>query len=203
MFPKRCKSGIQFVIMDEQITRLSPIPMPTLDTPRLILRPLTASDSADLFAARSDEEVMAFWDAPADADFSETAAIVSLLLADVQCGTAKHWAIRLRPYEIFVGVCDLSEIREGESADIGFMLLRKFWGLGFGCEIVQCLLAYANSLGLRSVTARIHSANTRSRMLLLRTGFQLVEEMRSYEIRMGVFRDCLRFEIKLPAVQQR
>jgi RimJ/RimL family protein N-acetyltransferase len=70
--------------------------------------------------------------------------------------------------------------------------------LGFGCEVVRCLLAHAESLGLKSVTARIHSGNVRSRILLLRTGFQLVEQQRRYEIRPGVFRDCQRFEIRLP-----
>jgi len=70
--------------------------MPTLDTPRLILRPLTASDSADLFAARSDDEVLAFWDGPPDADFSETAAIVSLLLADGEKRRSRDRAARVR-----------------------------------------------------------------------------------------------------------
>jgi ribosomal-protein-alanine N-acetyltransferase len=171
--------------------------MDTLHTQRLILRPLAPSDSTDLFAARCDEEVMEFWDGPPDAIPSETAAIVDLLLADVQSGTAKYWAIVLRQDDSFIGVCDLSEIRESVSSDLGFMLLRKFWGFGFGREVVRCLLTYAKSLGLKSVTARIHSENARSRILLLRTGFQLVEEVRRYEIRPGLFRDCLRFETRL------
>jgi RimJ/RimL family protein N-acetyltransferase len=36
--------------------------MNELYTERLMLRPLAASDSNDLFAARCDEEVMAYWD---------------------------------------------------------------------------------------------------------------------------------------------
>ena len=77
------------------------------------------------------------------------------------------------------------------------MLLPSFWGLGFGNEVVGRLLEFARSLGLKSVTARIHAGNTRSERLLLRTGFQLVEVISHYEIRPGVFRDCLRFEATL------
>jgi len=55
--------------------------MDTLRTERLILGPLTPSDSEELFAARRDQEVMAFWDGPPDTTPSETAAIVELLLA--------------------------------------------------------------------------------------------------------------------------
>ena len=164
--------------------------MDVLYTQRLILRPLALSDSDDLFGARGDAEVMEFWDGPPDSTCSETAAVVDLLLAGVNSGAAKYWTIRLRQDEIFVGVCDLNEIRNGESADVGFMLLRKFWGPGFGQEVVGCLLMHAKSLSLRLVTARIHSGNTRSRSLLARTGFQLVEAIASYEIRPGVFRDC-------------
>ena len=77
-----------------------------------------------------------------------------------------HWTIRLREERAFVGVCDLSEIRPGESADMGFMLIRKFWGHGFGSEAARRLLSHAKSLGLKTVIARIHSGNKRSEALL-------------------------------------
>lgn len=168
--------------------------MEILRTQRLILRPLTGADAADLFGARGDAEVMEFWDGPPDATPSETIAIVDILMSDVRSGTARLWTIRLVHDGSFAGVCDLSEIRNRESADIGFMLLRKFWGMGFGNEVVGCLLGFAKSLGLTHVTARIHAGNTRSERLLQRAGFRLVELLSNYEIRPGVFRDCLRFE---------
>jgi len=164
--------------------------MNTLYTERLILRPLTPSDSEELFAARGDQDVMAFWDGPPDTTPSETAAIVELLLADVRLGTAQYWCARLQHDAGFVGICDLSEIRDGESADIGFMILRGFWGMGFGSEIVRGLLAHATSLGLKRISARIHTDNGRSRQLLLASGFQLATPSERYEIRPGIFRDC-------------
>ena len=175
----------------------APVCMDTLHTQRLILRPLTESDAIDLFDARGDAEVMEFWDGPPDVTRSATIAIVDILLSDVLSGSARYWTIRLGHDGSFAGVCDLSEIRNGESADIGFMLLRSFWGLGFGNEVVGRLLEFAKSLGLKLVTARIHVGNTRSERLLLKTGFQLVEVISNYEIRPGVFRDCLRFEATL------
>jgi RimJ/RimL family protein N-acetyltransferase len=114
----------------------------------------------------------------------------------VLSGAARYWTIRLGHDGSFAGVCDLSEMRNGESADIGFMLLPSFWGLGFRKRSGR-LLEFARSLGLKFVTARIHARNTCSERLLLRTGFQLVEMISNYEIRPGVFRDCLRFEAML------
>ena len=77
------------------------------------------------------------------------------------------------------------------------MLLRNCWGVGYGTEILRCLLSYAKSLGLKVVTARIHRENARSWSLLLRAGFQPVGEMPGREIRPGVFRDCIRFQATL------
>jgi ribosomal-protein-alanine N-acetyltransferase len=159
--------------------------------------PLTESDAMDLFGARGDAEVMEFWDGSPDATRSATIATVDIFLSETLSGASRYWTIRLGHDGTFAGVCDLSEIRNGESADIGFMLLRSFWGLGFGTEVVGCLLEFAKSLGLKRVTARIHAGNTRSETLLLRTGFHLVEVISNYEIRLGVFRDCLRFETTL------
>ena len=51
--------------------------------------------------------------------------------------------------------------------------------------------------GLKLITARIHCGNARSRMLLLRMGFHLVQVISNHEIRPGMFRDCLRFEAML------
>jgi len=168
-----------------------------LYTERLKLRPLACTDADELFSARGDEEVMAYWDVPADADPAETAVVTDLLLADMRSGTSMYWTVRLREDATFVGICDLSEIGNGESADIGFLFARRFWGRGFGGEVVRCLLSYASSLNLKSVSARIHSGNVRSRRLLSNAGFQMEKEMPGYEVRPGVFRDCLQFECRL------
>ena len=166
-------------------------------TERLTLTPLTAADANDLFTIRGDPEVMAFWDWPPDASTAETATIVDSLVAEVQSGAAECWAVRLRDEPALVGLCDLSDIRPAESADAGFMIARRFWGQGFGLEIVNFLLGQAGALGLNIITARIHRENARSRRLLRRAGFCLTEELPGYEIRPGTFRDCERFEARL------
>jgi RimJ/RimL family protein N-acetyltransferase len=166
-------------------------------TKRLILAPLTIRDADELFAVRGDPEAMAFWDWPSDASPQVTAAIVEQLLRDVASGGTCVWTVRLRSEGSFVGLCDLSEIQAHPSADIGFMLARRFWGLGLAQEVVAWVLEQARTLGLESVHARIHSGNNRSRRLLERTGFMEVGEIFSCQIRPGVYRDCRRFEIFL------
>lgn len=140
---------------------------------------------------------MAHWDALPDSCPTETAAVTELFLAEMQSGTSMYWAVRLNEGESFAGVCDLSEISPGESADLGFMLVRGFWGRGFSNQVVQSLLSCARAMDLKFLTARIHVKNERSQRVLLKNGFQAVDRMQQFEIRPDVFRDRLRLTCRL------
>ena len=170
--------------------------MPILSTPRLTLHPLTLEDAGDIFEVRGDPEAMAFWDWPNDESLAATAAIVDQLVGEAAAGHALYWVVRQCQDGRFVGLCDLSELR-GPQADIGFMFVRRFWGLGFAQEAVLCILAQARALGLPSVRARIHRDNDRSARLLARAGFHEIDLLPRVEIRPGVFRDCRLFAIDL------
>jgi [ribosomal protein S5]-alanine N-acetyltransferase len=149
------------------------------------------------FEVRGDPEAMAFWDWPADANPAETCAVIERLLADVASAEALFWTMRLSSDGSFVGLCDLSEIQASKSAEIGLLLVRRFWGIGLGGEAVAWVLQQAKAMGLKTVCARIHGANHRSARLLERAGFKLEGTAPGIEIRPGVFRDCKRFEIML------
>ena len=140
---------------------------------------------------------MAFWDWPHDENLAATESAIELMLRDVASGKARYWTLRLGSDGPFVGLCDLSDIQAGHSADIGFMLERRFWGAGLAREAVACLMEHARSLGLKTITARIHSGNHRSAHLLQYCGFVEVETLPDYEIRPGVYRDCKRYEVNL------
>jgi len=154
-------------------------------------------DAADLFAVRGDREAMRFWDWPHDETPAETEFVIKQFLAEMRIGQASYWTVRLRADESFVGLCDLSDIQPTESADIGFMLVRRSWGQGLVGETVACLISYARAAGLRIVRARIHADNERSARVLSRAGFAEVATLLALEVRPGVRRDCRQFEIVL------
>jgi RimJ/RimL family protein N-acetyltransferase len=167
--------------------------MTDLATARLVLEALALEDARDLFAVRGDPEAMAFWDWPADPNPEATVAVVAEMIREASDGHAKYWALRLRSDRTFVGLCDLSEVRPGDSADIGFMLVRRHWDQGLAQEAVMAVLEYAREIGLRSVYARVHDQNERSVRLLKRVGFVAVQMIPHFEVRPGVFRSCRSF----------
>lgn len=166
--------------------------MTALLTPRLTLNELTLEEAPDLFEARGDPHVMAFWDWPADPTPDVTRAVVADMLHEVSAGHAKYWTLRLRADGTFVGFCDLSELQRGDSADIGFMLAHRHWGQGLAQEAVLAVLEHAREVGLCGVYARVHEENERSLRLLERVGFVEIEAIPHVEVRPGVFRNCRR-----------
>ena len=67
-------------------------------------------------------------------------------------GHARYRTLRLRSDFTFVGLCDLSELHPEKSADLGFMLMRRYWGQGLAQEAVTAVLAFAQQLGLSNRT---------------------------------------------------
>lgn len=169
-----------------------------LETERLGLRPLAATDAEFLFPILSDPEVMAHWDVPEIDDPDLVRAIVEGQVADAASGKSVHWAMRTLAGDAFLGACDLSDIdRWHKRAEVGFILGRGAWGQGYALEAMQAVIAYAAAMGLRRLAARTHLGNRRSDALLLKLGFEEEGLLRGHVLRDGEHRDCRLFGLLL------
>ncbi len=167
--------------------------MASFQSSRLHFAPLALSDLPDLFALRSDPQVMQYWDWPGDSSPQQTREALEACVAEMSSGEAFHWSVRTQKDSQFVGCCDLSSLRPSDGPDVGFMLARRHWGQGFGHEVLQSLIAQASAMLLESLEARIHTENVRSNRLLIRCGFAEVRTVAKYEIRPGVYCSCTWF----------
>jgi len=155
---------------------LSSLPrtLPLLSTRRLLLRPLTPQDDADLFAIYGDPEVMRFVGEPPfpePATVSQMLASVARLLAG---GESLEWGLELRGSGRLVGTCGLHSFAGGAGlcqAEVGCMLARSHWGEGWMAEALTALIAYARQLGIATLLADIEPDNLPSQRLFGRLGF--------------------------------
>lgn len=164
-----------------------------LRTRRLFLRPLSVADTPALFAARSDPEVMRYWDWPAQTSIGEIEQIFADHLPALADGSALWFAVALSPEGPAIGECDLSEIdRHQGRAELGFLFARAHWGKGYGREAGQALVEMGfGELGLARLWARVHAGNEASRRVLERLGFAHEGILRGHVVREGERRDCL------------
>lgn len=172
--------------------------LPILETERLRLEPLIASDAQHIFPMMADPQVMAFWDVAEIDEPDVVAQVVEGQVDEMVRGRAFYWAIRTLADGAFIGTCDLSEIdRRHRRAEVGFMLDRESWGNGYAREAMTAVTAYAAANGLRRLLARTQLGNRRSDSLLLKLGFEQEGMLKGYVERDGERRDCRLFGILL------
>jgi RimJ/RimL family protein N-acetyltransferase len=149
----------------------------TLETPRLRLRPLAASDEADLVALDSDPEVMRYVGSPAGVKSpAETLERARLRIREEQRGDYAplgFWRIEGRSDGAFHGVGALIRMPGGEEVEVAYRLARSAWGQGIATEAAAALVAHAlGPLALPRVVAVTYPENRASQRVLDKLGFE-------------------------------
>jgi [ribosomal protein S5]-alanine N-acetyltransferase len=137
-----------------------------LETPRLILQPLSANHADDLFPVLSHEATMLYWHHPPHRELYETSAMIWHMLASPE---ACWWTVRLRENSRTMGyVGYLGTSIPG----MGYILHSDYWRQGYGTEAVTTALEYGFiTLGLNRVELWINSRNIASQRLAYKVGF--------------------------------
>jgi len=151
--------------------------IPTLETPRLRLRPLASSDEADLIALDSDPEVMRYVGSPAGVKSpAETMERARLRIRETRQGDYEplgFWRIEGRVDGVFHGVGALIRMPDGEDVEVAYRLARSAWGLGSATEAAGALVAHAlGPLALARVVAVTYPENLASQRVLDKVGFE-------------------------------
>lgn len=155
-----------------------------LETPRFLLRPLTAGDEDWLTDLCADPEVNRFlWDQPETPEEARRTAeaMVQLDLMHCQFG---HWAILDKGSGVIHGWTELSKLRPwwGPSDEIAlsYVLGRASWGRGIATEAAGRLLRHAFEVSrLDRVMAVIMAANAASKHVLDKLGMRFVKSAKS------------------------
>jgi RimJ/RimL family protein N-acetyltransferase len=145
-----------------------------LDSARLVLTPIRATDAQALFAIQSDHAGMRYWNHPAWTDLKQ--AYVQILddLAALDAGTQLKLAIREHVDGPLLGIVVVFAIDEtSRRAEIGYHLAASAQGKGYMHEALSRFAAYLfDALRLRRLEAEIDPRNVPSAKVLERLGFQ-------------------------------
>lgn len=144
-----------------------------LETPRLILRPLTRRDVRFYFRHFSIPEIVEGQAYPAPRDLEAAGCEVErFLLLPRRSGTGFRWAILLQDRRGPIGTCGFYN-RDGDCAEIGYDLNPELWGRGLMHEALAAMLGHLfRDEGLRQIVATVPAWNRRSMRVLRRLGFR-------------------------------
>jgi RimJ/RimL family protein N-acetyltransferase len=150
--------------------------IPTFYTSRLILRPITLSDSESYEKNFVDYDVISHLSALVPWPYPKggVAQFLSNVILPPQGDTRWTWGICLKtnPSEV-IGCVDIW--REGRPENRGFWLGKRFWGQGIMTEAVQPVTDYAfRELEFKRLVFANAVGNNRSRRIKEKTGARLL-----------------------------
>ncbi len=153
--------------------------MPTIETDRLLLRPLCEDDAENLSRIYSDPEVVEF--------FQEEDLTPEGQGRRIALHVAKHWgkfgyglyATILRENGELIGRCGyLHQELEGEEfCEVAYLIAREHWGQGFATEAAKALIQYGfEEMGRNLLVSLINKKNHRSIRVADKVGMDLLKK---------------------------
>ena len=146
--------------------------LPTIETKRLILRPVKTSDAKDLFSYAKDPKVSehVLWDA--HRSLSDSRAFIRSMKHQYRQGFPGSFAIVLRSNQKMIGTIGFMSIhRDYHSAEIGYSLSREYWNCGYMTEALNEVLDYAfEVLHLNRIEAQHELSNPASGRVMEKCG---------------------------------
>lgn len=168
-------------------------PFPILETERLILRRVLASDVKEMFELRSNPETMKYIPRPLLTNHEEALAHIQMMEDKIETNEGINWAITLKGDDKMLGVIGHYRIKpEHYRAEVGYMILPEYHGKGITTEAVQCVVNYGfNTMQLHSIEGVIDPENGASEKVLQKCGFVKEAHFKENEYFDGKFIDAV------------
>ena len=155
---------------------------PTLSTARLLLRRPHPADTAAVFEYASDPVVVRYVDWPAAVEPADTRRATERALQKWELAEEYSWRVTVPPDDTPIGSagCRLN----GDSADFGFVLNRRYWGHGYATEAGGAVLDWLKSLGvIKRILATCDVENVASVRVLEKLGLSREARLPRYAVR--------------------
>jgi [ribosomal protein S5]-alanine N-acetyltransferase len=149
-----------------------------LSTGRLFLRTWEESDLPLAQALWGDPDVMTFLGGPLSPENAQ--AKIRAEMSCLERSGVQYWPVFETHTNEFVGCCGLRPwaYTPPEGHELGFHLVKAKWGRGYALEAAQGVIKYAfERLKFPMLRAGHHPEHVNSRKILLRLGFQFVDEV--------------------------
>lgn len=154
----------------------------TLETKRLLLRPLELTDAESMFAMDNNPNVHIYlWQKPTQT-LEETLTIIKNVQGQYLKNNIGRFATILKETGEFIGWTGIKyiddHIENGNTNffDYGYRLNEKFWNNGYATEASIAWLDYGfNQMNIDKMNAYTHHENGASNRILNKIGMTLVE----------------------------
>lgn len=147
--------------------------MPTLETERLLLRPISTNDTNAIFDCwMKDENISRYMHWKASDNIEDTKKFVEFEITNIDNAKWNRWIIETKDYSTIVGTCLIFYNDEESSWDISYNLGNKYWGKGYITEAMKSVMSYAvSTLKIKECIAVHAVENPASGNVIKKLGF--------------------------------
>jgi ribosomal-protein-alanine N-acetyltransferase len=171
---------------------------PTIETDRLLLREIVASDAPAIFAIHGDAQAMRWFGGDPLTAMEQAEKLVETFASWRQMpNPGVRWGIQSKVDGSLIGSCGLFKWNRGwKSCIVGYELAEVSWGNGFMTEALSAALAWGfKHMELHRVEAQIHPENAASIKLAHNLGFVQEGHLREAGFWGGQHHDLLLFAL--------
>jgi RimJ/RimL family protein N-acetyltransferase len=143
-----------------------------LETDRLVLKRFSPGDARSFYELNLDPEVIRYTGDVPFASVAEAEAFIRNYDHYERYGFGR-WSVFIRNSGDYIGFCGLNYRLALDEVDVGFRLLRRYWGNGYATEAARGSLLYGfKGYALDKIVARAMQENMASIRVLQKLGMR-------------------------------
>jgi len=173
-------------------------PFPNLETERLSLRQVKATDAEQILVLRSNDEVMKYIPRPYLKSKEDALELIAMFDDKIENGIGINWGIYFldKPQKL-LGIIGYYRMNpEHYRAEVGYMLFPEYNGKGIVSEALQKVVEYGfKNMKLHSIEAILDPENKGSEKVLLKNGFVKEAHILESEYYEGKFLDKMIYSL--------
>lgn len=150
-----------------------------LQSPRLTTRYITLADAEPWLEYCNDPIATEFTNMQGKSPEELAQVFIDLTLKRYEEQRGGLQALIEKESGTFAGMCGLfpQEVNGEEMIEVGYHLLRRYWGKGYATEAAQLFRDWGFENGVAdTIVSIIHPDNHRSKKVAMRNGMRLIEE---------------------------
>ena len=164
--------------------------LPVIDTGRLILRPFEISDAPAIFEHSSDPENTKYMIFEPNKTLEDVESFIRAELEKYKTGRDYDYAFILKETGTLIGTggAAIGEGAYAYSAEIGYILNKKYWGNGYAPEAMRALCDYLfTEKNIRRIQAKHFIGNPASGRVMEKLGMKYEGTLTDFLYARGAF----------------
>jgi ribosomal-protein-alanine N-acetyltransferase len=147
------------------------VTIPTISTPRLLLRSWTLEDAPALLQVLQEPDIFRYFPPSPPPTLEKTGRYIAHQLAHWQERGYGHWAVATQADGQVVGWNGLEYLPETDETEVAYLLSRQVWGRGLATEAARAAVEFGfGTCILSAIIGLVHPDNAGSIRVLEKSG---------------------------------